>query len=52
MIEYLVDYWRVLAGGRRLFDETTIRNFVRHDADPAHNDAAVEPAVRDFLRAA
>ncbi|MFG2987555.1 alpha/beta fold hydrolase [Streptomyces sp. NPDC048258] len=41
VIEYLVEYSRVLAGGRRLFDETAVRDLVRRDVERAHNFAAV-----------
>jgi pimeloyl-ACP methyl ester carboxylesterase len=40
VIEYLVDYSRVLAGGLRPFDETGIRDLVRLDVDRARNIAA------------
>lgn len=40
VIEYLVGYSRVLAGGLRPFDETRIRDLVRLEADRAHNVAA------------
>ncbi|WP_329112259.1 alpha/beta fold hydrolase [Streptomyces sp. NBC_01353] len=41
VIEYLVEYSRVLAGGRRLFDETAARDLVRRDVERAHDFAAV-----------
>ncbi|MFI6493320.1 alpha/beta fold hydrolase [Streptomyces sp. NPDC050564] len=41
VIDYLVDYARVLAGGWRLFDETAVRDLVRRDVERAHNFAAV-----------
>lgn len=39
-IEYLVDYSRMLAGGQRTFDEATVRELVRRDAERARNFAA------------
>jgi pimeloyl-ACP methyl ester carboxylesterase len=42
VIEYLVDYARVLAGGARPFDETAIQELVRRDVERAHNIAASE----------
>jgi pimeloyl-ACP methyl ester carboxylesterase len=42
VIEYLVDYMRVLAGGQRPFDETAARNLVRRDVERAHNAAAAQ----------
>ncbi|WP_406441700.1 alpha/beta fold hydrolase [Streptomyces sp. NBC_01613] len=42
VIDYLVDYSRVLAGGRRLFDETAVRDLVRRDVERAHDFAAVQ----------
>ena len=41
-IEYLVDYSRVLAGGRRPFDEAATRELVRRDVERARNFAAVQ----------
>jgi pimeloyl-ACP methyl ester carboxylesterase len=40
VIEYLVEYSRVLAGGRRRFDEAAVRELVRRDVVRAHNFAA------------
>ena len=40
MIEYLVDYSRVLAGGRRPFDEAPVRELARRDVERARNFAA------------
>ena len=40
VIGYLTDYSRVLTGGLRPFDETGIRELIRHDIDRAHNVAA------------
>jgi pimeloyl-ACP methyl ester carboxylesterase len=42
VIEYLVDYARVLAGGARLFDEAASHELVRRDVERAHNIAASE----------
>ena len=42
VIEYLVDYARVLAGGVRPFDEAAIQELVRRDVERAHNIAASE----------
>jgi hypothetical protein len=42
VIEYLVDYSRVLAGGRRPFDEAPVRELVRRDVERAHNFAATQ----------
>ena len=42
VIEYLVDYARILAGGARPFDEAAIRELVRRDVERAHNIAAAE----------
>ncbi|MFJ1967395.1 alpha/beta fold hydrolase [Streptomyces sp. NPDC087903] len=41
VIDYLVDYSRVLAGGMRRFDETAVRDLVRRDVERAHDFAAV-----------
>ncbi|WP_314173959.1 alpha/beta fold hydrolase [Streptomyces winkii] len=41
VIEYLVEYSRVLAGGRRPFDETPVRDLVRRDVERARDFAAV-----------
>ena len=40
VIEYLVDYSRVLAGGRRTFDEAAARDLARRDVERAHDVAA------------
>ena len=40
VIEYLAGYSRVLAGGRRPFDETAIRDLVRRDVGRARDFAA------------
>src|SRR4051794_33085796 len=40
VIEYLVDYSRVLAGGRRPFDEAAVRELARRDIERARNFAA------------
>jgi pimeloyl-ACP methyl ester carboxylesterase len=42
VIEYLVDYSRVLAGGMRPFDEAAVRELVRRDLERAHNFAATQ----------
>ncbi|MFF3465231.1 alpha/beta fold hydrolase [Streptomyces sp. NPDC001984] len=40
MIDYQVAYARMLAGGRRPFDETAARSLVRRDVERAHDFAA------------
>jgi pimeloyl-ACP methyl ester carboxylesterase len=40
VIEYLVGYWRLLAGGRRPFDEAAVRELVRRDVERARDFAA------------
>jgi pimeloyl-ACP methyl ester carboxylesterase len=42
VIEYLVDYSRVLAGGQRPFDEAAVRELVRRDVERARNFAAAQ----------
>jgi pimeloyl-ACP methyl ester carboxylesterase len=42
IIDYLVDYSRILAGGERAFDETRVRELVRRDIDRARDFAAVQ----------
>ncbi len=42
VVEYLVGYARVLAGGVRPFDEAAIQELVRRDVERAHNIAASE----------
>ena len=42
VIDYLVGYARVLAGGRRLFAEAPMRSLVRHDVKRARDFAAVQ----------
>jgi len=42
VIEYLVDYWRVLAGDRRTFDEAAFREVVRRDVERARDFAAAQ----------
>jgi pimeloyl-ACP methyl ester carboxylesterase len=42
VIEYLVDYARVLAGGKRPFDEDAARDFIRRDVERARDFAAVQ----------
>jgi pimeloyl-ACP methyl ester carboxylesterase len=41
VIEYLVAYSRLLAGGRRPFDEVAVRAFVRRDVERARDVAAM-----------
>ncbi len=40
--EYLVDYSRVLAGGRRPFDEPAMRDLARRDIERARDFAAAQ----------
>jgi hypothetical protein len=42
VIEYLVEYARVLAGRRRPFAEAMVREFVRREVERAHNFAATQ----------
>jgi pimeloyl-ACP methyl ester carboxylesterase len=42
VIEYLVDYARVLAGGKRPFDEGAARDFMRRDVERARDFAALQ----------
>jgi len=42
VVEYLVAYSRVLAGGRRPFAEAPMRSLVRHDVERARDFAAVQ----------
>lgn len=42
VIEYLVDYWRVLAGGERPFDEAAFRELARRDVERARDFAAAQ----------
>lgn len=42
VIEYLVGYARLLAGGHRQFDEAAFRDFVRGDAERAGNLASLQ----------
>ncbi len=42
VVEYLVGYSRVLAGGRRPFAEAPMRSLVRHDVERARDFAAVQ----------
>ena len=42
VIEYLVGYSRMLAGGRRPFAEAPLRRLVRHDVERARDFAAVQ----------
>jgi pimeloyl-ACP methyl ester carboxylesterase len=41
MIEYIVDYTRVLAGGERPFDEAEARDLIRREVERARDYAAV-----------
>ena len=43
VIDYLVDYSRVLAGGRRPFAEAAVRDLVRRDVDRAQLHGDTEP---------
>src|SRR5262245_34617645 len=42
VVEYLVGYARVLAGGARRFDDAAVRELVRRDVERAHNISASE----------
>jgi len=42
VIEYLIAYERVLAGGRRPFDEVAVRDLVRRDVERARDFAALQ----------
>jgi pimeloyl-ACP methyl ester carboxylesterase len=42
VIDYLLDYWRILAGGERAFDEGRLGELVRRDVERARNFAAVQ----------
>jgi pimeloyl-ACP methyl ester carboxylesterase len=42
VIDYLVDYTRVLGGSQRAFDEAAVRNLVRRDVERARDFAAVQ----------
>jgi pimeloyl-ACP methyl ester carboxylesterase len=42
VIEYLVDYSRVLTGGQRPFDEGPMRALIRRDVERAHDAAAAQ----------
>jgi pimeloyl-ACP methyl ester carboxylesterase len=42
VIDYLVDYSRVLAGARRPFDEAAVRDLVRRDVERARDIAALQ----------
>jgi pimeloyl-ACP methyl ester carboxylesterase len=41
VIDYMVDYSRMLAGGRRPFDEAEVRDLVRRDVERARDFAAI-----------
>jgi pimeloyl-ACP methyl ester carboxylesterase len=42
VVDYLVDYSRLLAGGRRPFDEAASRDFIRRDVERADNIASLQ----------
>lgn len=42
VIDYLVDYSRVLAGGQRVCDEPALRDLVRRDVERARNVASMQ----------
>jgi pimeloyl-ACP methyl ester carboxylesterase len=42
VIEYLVGYSRLLAGGQRLFDEAACRDLIRRDVERADNVASLQ----------
>ena len=42
VVEYLVDYSRMLSGGRRAFDEAAVRELVRRDVERARDVAAAQ----------
>lgn len=42
IVDYLVDYWRVLWGTERAFDEQHIRELARRDVSRAHTPAAAQ----------
>jgi pimeloyl-ACP methyl ester carboxylesterase len=42
VVEYLVAYWRVLAGGERPFDEDAYRDLVRREVDRARDLASLQ----------
>jgi pimeloyl-ACP methyl ester carboxylesterase len=42
VVDYLVDYSRVLAGGRRPFDEAVVRDLVRRDIERARDFSAAQ----------
>lgn len=42
VVDYLVDYWRVLCGEQRTFDEAHIRELARHDVARARHVAAAQ----------
>jgi pimeloyl-ACP methyl ester carboxylesterase len=42
LIEYLVEYSRVLAGGKRPFDEASVRELARRDVERARDFAAAQ----------
>ncbi len=42
VIDYLVAYWHILAGGERVFDEARVRELVRRDVERARDFAALQ----------
>jgi pimeloyl-ACP methyl ester carboxylesterase len=42
VVEYLVDYWRVLVGSQRPFDEEALRELARRDVERARDFAAAQ----------
>jgi pimeloyl-ACP methyl ester carboxylesterase len=42
VIDYLIGYQRMLAGGERFFDESAVRELVRHDVERARHIASSE----------
>lgn len=42
VIEYLLEYSRMLAGDQRRFDEDAYRTLIRHDVERAHDIAALQ----------
>jgi pimeloyl-ACP methyl ester carboxylesterase len=51
VIDYLVDYSRVLAGERRRFDEAPTRRLIRRDVKRARDLAALKDAGHGVYRA-
>ena len=42
MVDYVVDYWRVLWGRGRTFDEAHIRRLAQRDVERARNPPAIQ----------